>query len=320
MSIVKTVALGTKQVPALCLGTWAWGDKHVWDYQEARDYENLKETWKACEGLGLSFYDTAEIYGYGESERIIGKLLKDSSEEYRKKVVIATKYLPFPHPGNWFFFRPAIVTACRKSLERLGVDQIHGATSLPFHSWEAQGAQLAECVKLGLAKQVGVSNFNKEELINMYDILQKHGLQLASNQVEYSLLRTLPEDSGLFAAMKERGIALLAYSPLGQGRLTGKYSAANPPPSGRRFSNMPMEQLEPLLDAMRGIAAKYDVPVSAVALNWVIAKGAIPLGGAKNRQQAEQNAKALTFTLTDEEVEELASKSFKGKTSFWQHG
>jgi aryl-alcohol dehydrogenase-like predicted oxidoreductase len=65
--------------------------QHVWDYNEARDYENLKETWKACEELGLSFYDTAEIYGYGESERIIGKLLKDSSEEYRKKVTIATK-------------------------------------------------------------------------------------------------------------------------------------------------------------------------------------------------------------------------------------
>lgn len=142
----------------------------------------------------------------------------------------------------------------------------------------------------------------------MYDILQSHGVQLASNQVEYSLLRTLPEDSGLFAAMKERGIALLACaspsflaqldhdisltahtdSPLGQGRLTGKYSAANPPPSGRRFSNMPMQELEPLLETMRTTAAKHDVPVSAVALNWVICKGAIPLGGAKNREQAEQ--------------------------------
>jgi aryl-alcohol dehydrogenase-like predicted oxidoreductase len=141
----------------------------------------------------------------------------------------------------------------------------------------------------------------------MYDILQSHGIQLASNQVEYSLLRTLPEDSGLFAAMKERGVALLACtypsaprrcshtdnenlkdSPLGQGRLTGKYSAANPPPSGRRFSNMPMAQLEPLLETMRTIGKKYDVPVSAVALNWVICKSAIPLGGARNREQAEQ--------------------------------
>jgi aryl-alcohol dehydrogenase-like predicted oxidoreductase len=130
MSLVKTAALGTRQVPALCLGEHAYSmhffrlltleslfrnlglgrqgmperptsgsiplilflhRQHVWDYQEARDYENLKETWKACEQLGLSFYDTAEIYGYGESERIIGKLLRDSSEEYRKKVVIATK-------------------------------------------------------------------------------------------------------------------------------------------------------------------------------------------------------------------------------------
>ncbi|KAJ9109260.1 hypothetical protein QFC21_000589 [Naganishia friedmannii] len=215
MSVIKTLTLGTRQVPALCLGTWAWGDKHVWDYQEDRDYKNLQQTWKACEELGLSFFDTAEIYGYGESERIIGKLLKDSSEGYRKKVVIATKYLPFPHPGNWFFFRPAIVNALKKSLERLGVDQvelyqIHGATSLPFHTYEAQGQQLAECQKSGMAKQVGVSNFNKDELIKMYDVLKKHGVQLASNQVEFSLLRTLPEDSGLFAAMKERNIALLA--------------------------------------------------------------------------------------------------------------
>jgi aryl-alcohol dehydrogenase-like predicted oxidoreductase len=72
------------------------------------------------------------------------------------------------------------------------------------------------------------------------------------------------------------------------GRLTGKYSVSNPPPDNRRFSNIPMEQLEPLLNVMRKIAKSHDVPVSAVALGWVMAKGAIPLGGARNKQQAEQ--------------------------------
>lgn len=83
-------------------------------------------------------------------------------------------------------------------------------------------------------------------------------------------------------------ILYYADSPLAMGRLTGKYSAANPPPSGRRFSNIPMDTLEPLLGVMRRIAKTHDVPVSAVALGWVMAKGAIPLGGARNKSQAEQ--------------------------------
>lgn len=99
------------------------------------------------------------------------------------------------------------------------------------------------------------------------------------------------------------------------GRLTGKYSASNPPPKGRRFaSQYTWEQLDPLIVLLREIATKYDVTPSAVAINWVMMKGAIPLGGARDGKQAEQNASAMTFRLSDEEMSRLDSSGFEGST------
>ncbi|ORY34033.1 NADP-dependent oxidoreductase domain-containing protein [Naematelia encephala] len=311
-----------RSVPAMAIGTWSWGDKK-WGYKE-EDYAKVVTAWKACNSVGLTFYDTAEIYGEGESERIIGRLLREETdEETRKKIYIATKYLPYPRPANWFFFAPGVIAACRKSLARLGVDQIdlyqiHSSNG-PF-SIESTGKQLAKCVQLGLVKAVGVSNFNLSEMKRMSDTLEKEGVKLSSNQVEYSLLRRLPETSGLLKECKERGIALLAYSPLAMGRLTGKYSRDNPIPSNRKFSSQfTWDQIEPLLAEMKILGDKYGVSISAIALNWVIAKGAIPLGGARNSQQAEENAKATTFMLDEEEVAKLDSLGQIGKLDHWQH-
>ncbi|CAF0920565.1 unnamed protein product [Rotaria sordida] len=95
-------------------------------------------------------------------------------------------------------------------------------------------------------------------------------------------------------------------------------SAANPPPSGRHFSNINMNELEPILETMRRIANKYNVSVSSVALNYVICKGVIPLGGARDAKQAEQNAGALGWRLTNEEIVELESHPFTPANAFWQ--
>lgn len=146
----------------------------------------------------------------------------------------------------------------------------------------------------------------------MHKLLAAHGVPLASNQIELSLLRQSPLKNGLVDKMHELGVVGLAYSPLAQGRLSGKYScvrrsylsaaslvgadpaarplasAANPPPSGRKFSNIPMAEIDPLVAVLREIAYARGVSVSAVALNWVLAKGLIPLGGAKNAEQAAQ--------------------------------
>ncbi|WWD17321.1 hypothetical protein CI109_101761 [Kwoniella shandongensis] len=320
---IDHLTLGGVQVPPMAIGTWSWGDS-TWGYKP-EDFEDVKAAWQTSVKAGLTFYDTAEVYGNGESERIIGRLIKGTSAEDKEKLYIATKFLPFPLPGSLFLFNPPVVQRLRASLARLGLDsvplyQVHSSNSIVSHEKIAAG--LAECVKLGLAKAVGVSNFSKEELIAFSDSLEKHGVKLASNQIEFNLLRQGPDKNGLLEEMRKRDIACLAYSPLAMGRLTGKYSASNPIPSGRRFSSQyTWDQLDPLLAEMKTLADKYDVTQAAIALNWVMCKGAIPLGGARNAKQAEQNARAKEFRLTSDEVELLSSKGFDGKTNWlWQRG
>ncbi|HWJ62844.1 MAG TPA: aldo/keto reductase, partial [Acidimicrobiales bacterium] len=139
------------------------------------------------------------------------------------------------------------------------------------------------------------------------------------------LLRTAPERSGLLATCRELGVVPLAYSPIGQGRLTGKYSASNPPPKARSFSAHPMEKVDAVVAELRRIGeANGDKTPSQVALNWIIAKGAVPIPGAKNREQAEQNAGALGWLMGDNDVAALDAVALEGVRSlanrFWQHG
>lgn len=327
-------AAGTLPIPALCIGTWAWGDNMTWKNASPQALKDLEGAWKTLADQNLFFLDTAEVYGRGESERIIGKLRSNESlttKEFRERLVLASKFLPIPWPPTRVI-APAsgMVSACRASLARMGggvermdLYQIHG----PVHfanSIESMAAGLAKCVEEGLTRAVGVSNYSRDEMVRMDEALRtRHGMRLASNQVEFSLLRRLPETSGLLAACKERGIVLMAYSPLGMGRLTGKYSREKPPAGGRRFGDVGWEKLEPLLDAMRKVAEKHGVSCSAVALKWVIQKGAVPLGGVKNSKQAEENARAASseWMLSDEEMAELDKLGEVGKTSlWWQHG
>ncbi|KAH6646035.1 NADP-dependent oxidoreductase domain-containing protein [Truncatella angustata] len=318
---------GTIPLPNICIGTWAWGDNATWKNASADARQLLNGAWETMQKQGLNFLDTAEIYGNGESERIIKQLRDGSPDEFKQKLVTASKYIPIPLPPTKLFMPYGVVNSCRKSLERMGLEsmdlyQIHG----PIHflnSIDSVAGGLAKCVELGLTRAVGVSNYSKDEMIRMDDALKTRGLRLASNQVEFSLLRTLPETGGLLEECKKRGILLMAYSPLAMGRLTGKYSAENPLPSGRKFSNYPIEQISPLLDILRKVAAAHDVKPSAVALKWVIQKGAIPLGGVKNATQAEENARAASedWLLSDDEVTELEKHSVVGTTNWmWQHG
>jgi aryl-alcohol dehydrogenase-like predicted oxidoreductase len=154
--------------------------------------------------------------------------------------------------------------------------------------------------------------------------LAARGLPLATNQIEFSLLRRRPETGGLIATCAELGVVPLAYSPIGQGRLTGKYSAANPPPGRRGFSAHPMEQVDRIVAELRRIGEAHDRTPSQVALNWLIAKGSVPIPGAKNKKQAEENSGALGWSLTADERSALDAAALEEKRSlanrFWQHG
>jgi aryl-alcohol dehydrogenase-like predicted oxidoreductase len=184
---------------------------------------------------------------------------------------------------------------------------------------------LAALREADLVRAVGVSNYSEREMRAIHAALASHGIPLATNQVEYSLLRTMPERNGLLAACAELGVKVLAYSPLGQGRLTGKYDAEHPPPGRRGFSDFPMAEVAPIVEELRRIGRRQGGRTpSQVALNWVICKGAIPIPGAKNREQAEQNAGALGWRLSDEEMHCLDRVSKRGRRRLihrlWQHG
>ena len=216
----------------------------------------------------------------------------------------------------------------RASLERLGLDavdlyQIHGPISLRSHA--ALADALAAAHEEGLIRAVGVSNYSVKETRAMAAALDRHGLRLATNQIEFSLLRRSPETGGLLAACADLGVVPLAYSPIGQGRLTGKYSAANPPPGKRNFSDHPMEIVDAIVAELRRIGdAHGGRSPSQVALNWIIVKGAVPIPGAKNRHQAEENAGALGWELDGDEVASLDRAALPGirnlASRIWQHG
>ena len=314
-------------IPRLGVGTWSWGDKSTWgmdgyDTQLTRD--SIREAWDASIDAGVTLFDTAEVYGRGESERIIGALLADDPTR-ASRAVVGTKFMPSPWKLD---VRRSLLAALRASLGRLGLPavdlyQIHGPISLRSHA--ALAGALAAARDEGLVRSVGVSNYSVKETRAMAAALESHGMRLATNQIEFSLLRRSPETGGLLAACADLGVVPLAYSPIGQGRLTGKYSAANPPPGKRTFSNHPMEVVDAVVAELRRIGDEHGGKLpSQVALNWIVAKGAVPIPGAKNRSQAEENAGALGWNLDGDQVSRLDRAALPGirnlSSRFWQHG
>jgi aryl-alcohol dehydrogenase-like predicted oxidoreductase len=310
----------------LGLGTWAWGDRDVWGmggYDAELTEDRIAEAWAATLDAGVALIDTAEVYGRGESERIIGRLLADRPAD-RDRIVLATKFMPLPQKLN---VGRALRDALLGSIERLGVErvdlyQIHGPVSL--RSKGAIAEALATVVDEGLTRAVGVSNYSSGEVEKVHAALAAHGVALASNQVEHSLLRRRPETGGLAATCERLGVRILAYSPIGQGRLTGKYSTASPPPGARRFSSHPMEQVDEVVAVLRSIGEARDRTPAQVALRWLIEHGSIPIPGAKNAEQAAQNGGALGWSLGADERARLDAVALDGtrtlRQRIWQHG
>ncbi|MFH1524078.1 MAG: aldo/keto reductase, partial [Chloroflexota bacterium] len=284
------------------LGAWAWGDRIIWQYGHGYTDDDIAEAFQTSLVAGVNLVDTAEIYGSGRSERLLGKFIKDT----QKPVIVATKFFPLPYR----FTKNSVVRALRHSLERLGLErvdlyQLHWPSPIVPTRTYVEGLVLT--VQAGLTRHVGVSNYNLRQMRQAHSILKRDGISLASNQVEYHLLERKVERSGLLDHCKEIGVRLIAYSPLAMGLLTGKYTHENPPPGprGRKYAAI-LKELPALIALMTEIGKGHGEKTPAqVAVNWVICKGGLPIPGAKTAAQAKQNAGATGWRLTKEEIKAL---------------
>lgn len=310
---MQTTTLGQNgpTVTALGIGTWAWGDKLFWSYGSDYGVPQIKEAFAATLDSGISFFDTAEIYGLGESEKLLGQFMK----ELGRPAQIATKYFPVP----WRLNAQSVTDAVTESLKRLQVEQVElYQVHMPFGFFMSQETlmnALADEVKRGRIATVGVSNYSAEQMREAHGYLAARGVPLAVNQVSYSLLARKIETNGILDTARQLGVTILAYSPLAQGLLTGKYTTENyiEPTGARRldprFSKSGLEKISLVMNVLNQLGEKHDRTPAQVSLNWLIAQGVIPIPGAKTAQQAIQNSGALGWSLTPEEIAKLEQVS-----------
>ena len=298
------------EVPRLGVGAMTWGSpsgRSRWGpaklaYGGTPGPEEERRAFEASLSAGVDLFDTAATYSGGASERRVGELAGG------KGVVIATKF-----PPGWRSKAEVLPEALDQSLVRLRRSTIdlyqHHFPSRRI-SIPALMGFMADAVDAGKVRAVGVSNYSAQQLRTAHAALAERGIPLASNQVEYSLLHRAPEVDGVLDACGELGITLIAYQPLAQGVLTGKYRPGDRPTGIRRFGRYyrrdGLKNVQPVVALLHEIGQRYSRTPAQVALRWLIQKeNSLPIPGAKNGRQAASNAEALSFTLVAGEIEAL---------------
>ncbi|KAF2302234.1 hypothetical protein GH714_033828 [Hevea brasiliensis] len=309
------------RVTRLGIGAWSWGDNSYWNNFEwdDRKMKDAKSAFETSVDCGITFFDTAEVYGSMlslgavKSETLLGRFIKERKEtDPELEVAIATKFAALP----WRLGRQSVLTALKDSICRLGVSSVELYQLHWPGIWGNEGYLdgLGDAVEQGLVKAVGVSNYSESRLRDAYERLKKRGIPLASNQVNYSLIYRAPEENGVKAACDELGITLIAYSPIAQGALTGKYTPENLPtgPRSRIYTPEFLIKLQHLLNRIKEIGENYNKTPTQVALNWLIAQeNVVPIPGAKTAEQAKEFVGALGWRLTSEEINELRSMALE---------
>lgn len=297
---LKTVD-GNENLPIseIGLGTIAWGDESYGFNKQYRE-KDLKETYRKAREIGLNFFDTAEVYGYKNtkfeqsSEHILSRCREEEAED-ESEVVIGSKVFTIPWTnallgGGFRLGKESLVLAGKESVKRMNnrpMDLWSIHFPFPSFSQEVLMSALEESLDLGLTKAVGVSNYNKEQLEKAYDILDKRGIPLASNQVEYSILNRKAEKEGLLRSCQDRDVKVVAYSPLKALKTTEiaeKYVIMNK-----------------LCDFIGQVNSGGKSSVS-VMLNYCVTKGTIPIPGVKKVEQIADIENAMGWTLDEESL------------------
>ncbi len=278
---------GGDAVSALGVGTNRW--------RQGTNDGAVFETYQALLDGGVDFIDTAEVYGFGKSERLIGDCIRKDG----RPVKVASKFAPFiarTMPRQ-------LIGALDASLARLGLQSLelyYVHFPFPFTPLETFAEGLVEAVKSGKTRQVGVSNFSAEQMRRIADMLGRSGVRLAANEVSYSVMNRKAETNGVLDACKELDVALVAYFPLASGRL------AAPPADGGA-----PDRTAVLRRTVAEVAQAHQASVSQVALNWLLGRDphVIPIPGASKAAHARENVAALGWRLTDDEFAAIEAAS-----------
>jgi len=301
---MRYLATGTaKQISKIGLGTWQFGSKE-WGYGDPyADQESHAIVRRALQ-LGVTLFDTAEIYGYGRSERILGRALGEDLDS----VFLATKILPVL-PLAPVVEQRAVASANRLGARHLDLYQMHQQNPVVRDGPAMRGMRALQ--RVGLVGEVGVSNYSLDRWRAAEAAL---GGPVLSNQVQYNLVERAPERDLLPYAEAE-GRVIIAYSPLAQGLLSGRYHRDNLPANRVRGANplfLPenIERASELIGVLRGVADAHAATPAQIALAWVIRSPAVTaIPGASSVEQLESNVAAADIDLSDDEDQALRAAS-----------
>ncbi|OBG68788.1 aldo/keto reductase [Mycobacterium sp. E3305] len=297
---------GVGRVSRIGLGTWQFGSRE-WGYGEGYASGAAGEIVRRALALGVTLFDTAEVYGLGKSERILGEALGDE----RASVAVASKIMPVaPFPA--VVKQREAASARRLGLDRIPLYQIHQSNPLVPDTVIMPGMRdLLDAGKIGA---VGVSNYSLARWRKADAAL---GRPVVSNQVHFSLAHAGPlEDLVPFAERENR--IVIAYSPLEQGLLGGKYGLDNRPGGIRALNSLfgteNLRRVEPLLQTLRDVATTVGAKPAQVALAWLISyPGVVAIPGASSVEQLEFNVAAADIDLPPDAREALtgAARAFR---------
>lgn len=300
---MRYVEVGGLRMSVIGLGTWQFGSRE-WGYGDAYARDTAPAILRRALDLGVTLIDTAEMYGFGRSERIVGGAIAGR----RDGLVVATKLVPF-------LPLPAVVDRqVHGSLRRLRVDaidlyQVHFPN--PLVSPRATVAPLRHLLDQGLVCQIGVSNHSLER----WQAAERGlGRLILTNQVRFSLAAPLPRWQ-LVPYARETGRVVIAYSPLGQGLLSGRYGVGRRPTGWYRrraplFGDATLRRAQPLVDTVTDIARAHGATPAQVALAWLVAHGnVVAIPGASSIGQMEENAAAADLDLDAAEIERLSEEA-----------
>ena len=285
----------TKRISKIGLGTWQFGAKE-WGYGEPYAAQEAHAIVRRALELGVTLFDTAEVYGYGRSERILGQALGDDLPS----VFVATKILPVL-PLAPVVEQRAVASANRLGARHLDLYQMHQPNPVVRDTPAMRGMRALQHV--GLVGEVGVSNYSLDRWRATEAAL---GGRVLSNQVPYSLVDRDPERE-LLPYAEMQGRVIIAYSPLAQGLLSGRYDANRRPANRVRGANplfLPenLDRASGLISTLREVADAHSASPAQIALAWVIRSPAVTaIPGASSVEQLESNVAAADIDLTDEE-------------------